>query len=443
MRSLLLALIGTTLALILAFAVSWLIYMPNADERGVWRSEAGGMILDIGRTSAKTYRETSVSCIHDLTFPAHMKVIELVEGAWIEAVDGQLALHLDGSVEPTLFTRIDALPATCREPWPDTATAREVFDVVWAAMDENYAFFHLYGVDWDERRALAPDPDADLTDAELFALLQTLLAGLDDGHIQLGAGEQGYFSPSVPPDWFPEGAPFTREGLSEIARAANGIPLTRHTEAPIDYVLRDDGIGYAMIRAMDVKQPLGVLSETAMARVFANVAETLEPAEVIILDLRYNPGGSDSVSLGVASHFTDAPLTAFTKTSRLDAGQTAPFTATLQPYDDTPLTQPVIVLTSRLTGSAAEILTMTLRNLPQVTIMGEPTGGGLSDILGFVLPNGWLFGLSNQTYLTADGELFEAIGIPPDIPFEITADPLLAGEDPLLEAAIAHARSLR
>jgi carboxyl-terminal processing protease len=72
--------------------------------------------------------------------------------------------------------------------------------------------------------------------------------------------------------------------------------------------------------------------------------------------------------------------------------------------------------------------------------MGEATSGGLSDILSFKLPNGWGLGLSHQTYRTMDGDLFEAVGIPPDVPFAIDAAPLLLGEDPLLRAAFARAR---
>jgi C-terminal processing protease CtpA/Prc len=101
------------------------------------------------------------------------------------------------------------------------------------------------------------------------------------------------------------------------------------------------------------------------------------------------------------------------------------------------LGQPVVLLTSRLTGSGAEIFTMAMRDLPQVTVMGENTGGGLSDILGVSLPNGWKFGLSNQEYATSDGSIYEATGIPPEIVITIDPDALARGEDPVLQAAIS------
>ena len=82
---------------------------------------------------------------------------------------------------------------------------------------------------------------------------------------------------------------------------------------------------------------------------------------------------------------------------------------------------------------------MAMRELPQVTVMGEATGGGLSDILGITLANGWLFGLSNQEYRAADGEVYEGRGVPPDVMFEIDGGELSQGADPMLAAAIARA----
>ncbi len=78
--------------------------------------------------------------------------------------------------------------------------------------------------------------------------------------------------------------------------------------------------------------------------------------------------------------------------------------------------RPVRLLTSRRTGSAAEILTLALSALPQVTRIGEPTLGILSDNLYKRLPNGWEVGLSNERYEAPGGELYEGRGIPPHVP---------------------------
>nr|WP_252734700.1 S41 family peptidase [Octadecabacter sp. B2R22] len=420
--------------------VSWVIYMPDANERGVWRSQTGGQVITLSQFKAQLYSESSASCVHQLTFPAHLKLVELAEGATVQVTGETLYLHADGTLEPILFDRTDALPDTCGA-FDQTANAQDVFNALWAAMDEHYAFFDLHGVDWDARRDLAPTGAPTLTDEDLFALLSETLTGLDDGHVQLVSPFNG-FSPALPPSWLPEGDRQVRATLNQIARDTIGTALTPVELTGIEFTLMPDGVAYVLIRHMGLNAPIGATEQTAMAKAFADVAAEIETANAIIIDIRYNPGGSDSVAFGVASHFTGQPIDVLTKTTRIGDGQSVPYTATLQPFDTSPLTQPVILLTSELTGSAAEILTMALRELPQVTTMGQPTSGGLSDILAFTLPNGWELGLSHQTYRTMDGTLFEGIGIPPDVPFQIETAPLLLGEDPLLRAAFARARDL-
>lgn len=425
-------------AVIAAFLVSWIIYMPSADQRGIWRATYGGSIITLTPFTAKLYTESSASCVHQLSFPAHLKLVEWAEGAVVAADGDQMELSIDGTLDPIAYSRIDALPNACGPASPDASSA-DVFDALWAAMDEHYAFFDLHGVDWDARRALAPT--VELSDDALYSLLQDTLAGLDDGHVQLGT-TLGYHSPSIRPGWLPAGTTLNRDRLWQTARDVVGMNLTPINLTEIEYTLLPDGIGYVMIRGMGFDTPFGALSEPAMARAFDEAATALNDATAIVIDLRYNPGGSDTVSFGVASHFIDAPLDVLTKTTRNGDTQSAPFTATVHPFDGTPLTQPTLVLTSQLTGSAAEILTMAMRDMPQVTVMGENTSGGLSDVLGFSLPNGWELGLSNQTYRTMDGSLYEGTGLPPDIPFTIESAPLVAGEDPLLRAAFDWARGL-
>ena len=425
-------------AAIAAFVVSWIVYMPNEEQRGVWRATTGGNILQITPFTAKLYSESSVSCVEQLTFPAHLKLVEMAEGATLNVSGDTMLLHVDGALDPLPFTRIAALPEGCSEPNAN-ASSVEVFDALWTAMDEHYAFFDLHGVDWDARRLLAPDEN--LSDDALFKLLSDTLAGLDDGHVQLTAPNAN-FSPSSNPEWLPETATFTRNDVWQAARDVIGVDLAPVELTGIEYTLMPDGIGYIMIRHMSLDTPFNTLSEPAMASAFAEVATALSDAKALIIDLRYNPGGSDSVSFGIASHFVTEPLDVLSKTTRDGDTQTAPFIATVHPFGNSPLNQPTLVLTSNLTGSAAEIFTIALREQPQVTVMGENTSGGLSDILSFTLPNGWELGLSHQTYLTMDGTLYEGTGLPVNIPFEIEAAPLARGEDPLLRAAFDRARNL-
>lgn len=91
-----------------------------------------------------------------------------------------------------------------------------------------------------------------------------------------------------------------------------------------------------------------------------------------------------------------------------------------------------------LTISAGETFTQALMGrMPHVTRIGENTQGVFSDVLERRLPNGWIFGLPNEVYRTAEGAAFDGPGIPPDIaaPIFAAAD-VAAGKDPAMAKAL-------
>jgi carboxyl-terminal processing protease len=80
---------------------------------------------------------------------------------------------------------------------------------------------------------------------------------------------------------------------------------------------------------------------------------------------------------------------------------------------------PTVVLTSDVTMSAAEVLTLSLTAFPHVLHMGQSTRGGFSDVLVKTLPNGWRLTLSNEIYLTPDGRPVEGVGLEPASPLQV------------------------
>ena len=97
--------------------------------------------------------------------------------------------------------------------------------------------------------------------------------------------------------------------------------------------------------------------------------------------------------------------------------------------------KPVYLVTNDVTASAAEIFTMCMRSLPNVTTVGLPGEGALSDVLSKTLPNGWELGLSNEIYVDHEGICHEGPGIPTDIPMEIFDHENIA--------AVGHAESMQ
>jgi carboxyl-terminal processing protease len=56
------------------------------------------------------------------------------------------------------------------------------------------------------------------------------------------------------------------------------------------------------------------------------------------------------------------------------------------------------------------------------------------------LPNGDGFQYAFANYVSASGEVLEAVGVIPDVEVKPSRDALLAGHDPVLDAAVAWIR---
>lgn len=420
--------VGLLVAGLLAIAISWVFFAPDRALRGVWKTDGYGLILDVSATRIDVYQTSDVHCLHEQTIPAHTWLIDFLEGVTFTQDADQLVLNVAGTLNPIHADPIPALPALCTRDTPDTPTM--VFDVMWEVMNTHYAHFDTHGVDWDARKALRPDPAAPVSDQQLFELIQQTLTGLDDGHTYIAAGDT-VWSPSEKVAWHDERHMVRDTTIAAVADLSDPSPtgLRVGWAAP--------GIGYVYLTHMDVAAGLGQRQSVAAAQAFVQIADYFAQADGIILDVRYNPGGSDDVSLAYAGFFTDTPIPAFTKTTRTEDGYTPPFEATLDPQP-TQLDVPVVVLTSPFTGSAAEIFAMTMRELPQVTTMGTPTSGGLSDIMSITLPNDWELGFSHQIYTTMAGENFERVGIPPDITVDVDIAAAENGIDNVLDEALAH-----
>ncbi|MEO0691284.1 MAG: S41 family peptidase [Pseudomonadota bacterium] len=140
----------------------------------------------------------------------------------------------------------------------------------------------------------------------------------------------------------------------------------------------------------------------------------------VVIDLSVNYGGFDFISRAIAERFASAPTHAYTKYAG-DAKDPIKTRVMLTPSRGARFEGPVYVMTSNITISGGEILTMALGALPNVTHVGEATRGALSDVLDKTLPNGWEVSLSNEVYLDSDGIAWEGRGVKPD--WEMTVFP--------------------
>jgi hypothetical protein len=341
-----------------------------------------------------------------------------------------------------LFRRIRSLPEICSKPADDTPLNN--FDIFWTTFDEHYPFFQLRGVDWKAaRNRFRPQINPATSKLELFRTFRTMLAPLHDGHTSLqGKGFLGFTGSRPDPHPLKE-RDFRRVSEIIATRYIQG-PLRSWCLDKLKFGQLDHSTGYLQILGFgaytedrDFDHGSKALQE-ALDEIFRASAKL----DNLVVDIRVNRGGSDLNGLAVASRLTATGYVAYIKKARNDPRDASRFTAP-QEIGVSPTNRPgfmgrVVLLTSRYAISAGETFAMALMGrTPRVDRVGENTQGIFSDRLGRDLPNGWSFSLPNEVFLTTDGVIFEASGIPPHFAVPVfTEEDLRAGRDSALDRSL-------
>jgi carboxyl-terminal processing protease len=406
----------------IAAALASLAMAARADwPSGVWRSVGYGELVDITDARWRHFEISAAGCIERPPRPG----VTVVQQLGTVVASHADALTVRRGISRYEWRRLPGLPSACQRA-AAPANARSLFEIVWTTFDEHYAFFAERGVDWSAARSagLAALP-ADAGDDALFAVLSQALAPLRDLHVRVQAGPRLFVSGRPPA---PAADP---DGL--VPRYAHLVPALKRflKDGPLVEDLRSTAndqlwwgrvgpdVGYIALPTLwdfsgqtDTDQDReSAAADAAMDEVLAALRDT----RGIVLDLRVNSGGSDAVGFAIAGRFADRERVAFTKQARHGSGLTPSYEVRVQPSARERFAKPVVVLAGALTASAAEVMVLGLRVLPQVTVLGQRTLGVFSDTLYRRLPNGWEFTVSNEVYRAPDGALFEGVGIPPQV----------------------------
>jgi carboxyl-terminal processing protease len=307
-----------------------------------------------------------------------------------------------------------------------------VFDQFSKLFEDNYAFFQVRGVDWEQQKRIYRSRiTASTSDDELFSILCQMIKPLGDGHVSVSGNNRGCNA----------GERLAWESKSgEIQNFIHRKYLISGgaRKGAIVYGLIDGATGYVNIQHMAGCQSGGRGSPGQPANELDEALATMKNVRKIIVDLRFNGGGVDGCALGFASRFADKKRLVYSKEtySRGKFGNHEELF--ISPQGTVNNTAKVIVLTSRATASAAEMMVMAMMALPQATIVGEPTEGIHSDIYSEPLSNGWFVSLSNQKYILPNGKVYEKEGLPPHRTVPFKGDVIEQGRDVMLEQAIAY-----
>jgi len=312
------------------------------------------------------------------------------------------------------------------------------FDALWNTFNENYSSFDLRGIDWDKMREhYRPMLTEQSSDKELYSVLIQMISELNDGHVFLEAPDS-LKNDSVGSTY--DQALRLRKSVISGISSTYLDEINEYDKGNVVWGTIDGSIGYIQINDFEDLADYGISDSLSGAefweayreaadsspdyttdvlaglnRLMEVITGDLKYTECCIIDVRFNSGGFDKAGLDVLSFFTDHRTVAYTKKARSGNGYTGKQTFYLESRPGN-YTNPVYILTSFQTASAAETFVLASKNLPRVQRIGSHTEGVFSDVLTKRLPNGWEYGLSNEIYESPDGTSYEMYGIGPDFP---------------------------
>lgn len=303
------------------------------------------------------------------------------------------------------------------------------FEEIWKEFDARYSFFTVKKINWDSVYSFyRPQVKSNTTDGELFQIMSNMLRTFKDGHVNLYT-PLGTFAYS---DWY------TKHPQNFISSSAITKYLSKDYGTLVSGNMRYgkiNDLGYIYIG------PNLVGSDADWTKAMDKVMDSLKNTKGIVIDIRNNGGGSDGLGMIVASRFCDRQRIYSYTSWRLGPKHndlTIPAAQTITPASRQLYLKPVALLTNRRCFSAAEGTILMFRVLPNVTTIGDTTGGGSGNPVTLLLPNGWSYRLSRWIQYTADMEVFEGTGLAPKIPVGISQEDLNAGKDAILEYAVSY-----
>jgi carboxyl-terminal processing protease len=163
----------------------------------------------------------------------------------------------------------------------------------------------------------------------------------------------------------------------------------------------------------------------------------------LIIDIRYNGGGSGGIGFNIIGRLTDKPFEiSASKLISLTSRPAAEPSWVDHGFDTWNVNgkifynKPVVVLIGPRTFSAAEDFTVAFDYMKRGKLIGMPTGGSTGQPVPFNLPGGGQARVCGKHDSYPDGKEFVGIGINPDIMVKPTIKDLLNGVDAAKEKAL-------
>lgn len=425
--------------------------VTNDSLNGIWEMNGYGKIIEITESEVNTFDITKISCILN----SKIRRNEIDQLGKFKVINED-TLNLKLGITNYYLHRIKELPK--EKLIHDSTGSKDLklnFDIFWHTLNENYAFFEERNLDWQNiYDEFSAEVDTIKTEQELYGIFRKITDRLNDEHTSVRPTEEIRTAYEKKSDSLEESDSTTNISIAELEEnilnkyVENPVKYGRslHGNGLLNYGITANNIGYVQLNNMiffsdyEVSDTLSgydflfaYLEKSrnnpnyqeeeikGIKSIMDSIVDKFKNTDAVILDLRFNYGGYDVVSLEVLRHFIDSKEKIFSKKAKTLSGFTKPQSFFITPAEKT-YTKPVFFLTSHQTSSAPESLTMASMPFKNITIIGSRTMGITSDILEKKLPNGWDLYLSNEIQVNYEGECYEGIGVPPDIEIEYSMD---------------------
>lgn len=296
-----------------------------------------------------------------------------------------------------------------------------VFEYLWNDIHNRYTYFELKEIDWENvKKRYQSEINEGMSEQELFDVLSEMLFELKDGHVNLTSP----FNRSRNWDWFQDYPLNYNQGIIDRNYLGKDFRIT----GP----LRNQIIGSVLY--INYRSFTDDISDK-------NIEELIKRAQNtagVIIDVRSNGGGNLNNAQKLAGAFTSKCYTY--ALVRIKKGSCSDcFSSwtelTVCPKDGLKYEGSVVVLINRGSYSSTTYFAEMMRENPNVTLMGDKTGGGGGTPAFGELPNGWIYRFSSTQAISNDGRHLE-LGVPADIEVGMNKTDEDNGVDTMLESAL-------
>lgn len=332
------------------------------------------------------------------------------------------------------------LTMSCERPFmegnPDY-DAQENFEYLWKQVDEKYSYFDQKNINWDSvYNVYAPIISQSTSEYTLFSTLFEMLGLLKDGHVNLVSSfnvSRYNISHNAPEnfnwrlikDYYLEPGTLNHFNVQEHSYATGSL---RHQI----FTINNTSVGYIYyssfsnpISNYDIELTLSRMSNT----------------KGLIIDVRNNGGGAPSNIFQIINRLTSEKR--YIYGSRIKTGKAHNDFGELmevysEPEGNYKYTKPIVILTNRNCFSATSFFAAACKAFPNITLVGDTTGGGAGAPHGGQMPNGWYyrFSVTRSGYPMGDTLYDFENGVPPDIHIDMDINDELNGIDTMIDKAI-------